>query len=170
MLKKLNILTFNLLLITSIEAQEPFLAKLENTFSNEIQRFGVGKYTFECRPYGVLSIDRLYSSSKDGSTCQQNIDKFYAKNPKSKYYVDALLENKQMYHLEIKDNECIIYAKGQITLSELLLKDGLAIKKPMFRDEEFESYFTIAQRKAKIKRIGLWDENIFNSCIAELYK
>jgi endonuclease YncB( thermonuclease family) len=40
----------------------------------------------------------------------------------------------------------------------------------MFKDEEFESYYTLAQRKAKIDRKGLWGENIFNSCIEEMYK
>ncbi|EDZ61412.1 hypothetical protein CBGD1_2479 [Sulfurimonas gotlandica GD1] len=170
MLRKINIFIFYILLSLSLDAKEPVLAILNNTVSNEVQTFSIGSYTFECRPYGILSLEKLYETAKQGSICQNSIDEFYKKNPKLKYYADGLLEHKQQYHVEIKDSECILYAKGQMTLSELLLVEGLAIKKPMFKDEEFESYYTLAQRKAKIDRKGLWGENIFNSCIEEMYK
>lgn len=159
-----------LLLTSTIIAKEPLLAMLEDTLSNEIQKFGVGNYTFKCVPYGVLTLEKLYNGAKEGSSCKNSIDKFYSKNPKLKYYSDMLLERKQRYHIEIKDTECIIYAKGEMTLSEMLLSEGLAIKKPKLKDEEFDDYFTLAQRKAKIEKKGLWKENIFSSCIEELYK
>lgn len=170
MLRKISIFILYILLSLSLDAKEPVLAILNNITSNEVQKFSIGSYTFECRLYGVLSLEKLYDMAKQGSICQNSIDKFYKKNPKLKYYADGLLECKQQYHVEIKDSECILYAKGQMTLSELLLMEGLAIKKPMLKDEEFESYYASAQRKAKIEKKGLWGENISNSCIEEIYK
>ncbi len=157
-------------IINNLGAKEPLLARLEGTISNEIQKFGIQNYTFECKPYGILTLEALYKSSKTDSVCQKSIDRYYKKNPKLKYYADRILKYKQLYHIEIKNRECAIYAKGQTTLSELLLYEGLALKKPMFRDEEFDSYFTNAQRKAKIEKKGLWGENIFANCVKELYK
>ena len=170
MLRKINIFILYILLSLTMEAKEPTLAILNGTISNEVQKFGIGDYNFECRPYGVLTLERVYSSAKPSSICRNNIDEFYRKYPKFKQYANKLLEYKQTYHVEIKDTECILYAKGQITLSELLLVEGLAVQKPMFKDEEFVGYFTQAQRKAKMDKKGLWGEKIFNNCIAELYK
>nr|MDA3909315.1 hypothetical protein [Sulfurimonas sp.] len=149
---------------------EPTLAILNNTISNAVQEFRIGSYSFECIAYGVLTLEKMYISSKSGSICQKSIDKLYRKNPKLKDFAYRLLKEEQTYHVEIKESECVLYAKGQITLSELLLVEGLAIKKPMFKDEEFEIYFTLAQRKAKIENRGLWTEQIFNNCLEELYK
>ncbi|WP_294966854.1 hypothetical protein [Sulfurimonas sp.] len=170
MLKKINIFMFYILLSLSLDAKEPVLAILNNTVSNEVQNFTMGKYTFECRAYGLLTLEKLYNSSKVGSVCRNEIVKFYKKNPKLEYYADSLLENRQEYHVEIKNTQCILYARGQMTLSELLLVEGLAVLKPKFKDEEFESYFTLAQKRAKIDKKGLWGEKIFSSCIEELYK
>ncbi|WP_373035934.1 hypothetical protein [Sulfurimonas sp.] len=170
-MRKKTLLAIIYLCVTgTLIAKEPLLAMLDNTFSNEVQKFGVGNYTFECKPYGILTLEKLYSAAKEGSSCQTAIDEFYTKKPKLKYYSDMILERKQRYHIEIKDTECIIYAKGQVTLSELLLNEGLAIKRPTLKDEEFDEYFTLAQRKAKIEKKGLWGEKIFSSCIEELYK
>jgi len=170
MRKKITFTIFCIYITSCLGAKEPLIAMLDNIVSNEIQKFGIGNYTFECKTYGVLTLETLYNSSTAGSICQKSIDKFYEKNPKLKYYADGILEYKQQYHIEIKNRECIVYAKGQVTLSELLLKEGLALKKPMFRDEEFDNYFTLAQRKAKIEKKGLWSENISTSCVEELYK
>ena len=170
MLRKINILIFYTLLGTELCAKEPLLATLNTTLSNEIQKFTIGSYTFECKVHGVITLETLYNSSKVDSRCQKSIDKFYIKNPKLKYYVDSILKYKQKYHIEIKNRECIIYANSQITLSELLLKEGLALKKPRFKDEEFYFYFSLAQRKAKIEKKGLWNEKIRTNCIEELNK
>lgn len=170
MLRKINIFIVYVVLSLSVDAKEPVLAILNKTVSNEVQMFGIGKYTFECKPYGLLTLEKLYNSSKSGSMCRDNIDKFYKKNPNLKYYADSLLEDRQQYHVEIRDSNCILYARGQMTLSELLLVKGLAILKPKFKDEEFDGYYTLAQRKAKVDKKGLWDEKIFSSCIEEVYK
>ena len=170
MLRKTNIFILYIFLCISLDAKEPVLAVLNNSISNQVQIFGIGKYTFECRPYGLITLEKIYETSKTKSMCRNSIDNFYKKNPKSKFYVDSLLEYKQLYHVEIKDTTCILYAKGQMTLSEILLAKGLAVLKPTFKDEEFDSSFTLAQRKAKMDKKGLWKEKIFSSCAEEIYK
>ncbi|MFT7004736.1 MAG: hypothetical protein ACJAWW_002101 [Sulfurimonas sp.] len=159
-----------LFISSNILAKEPVLATLNTIYSNKIQKFSIGTYTFECRPYGVLTLENLYYTSNINSLCRKSIDNFYKKNPKSQEYVLRLLKDKQKYHIEIKNTECIVFAKGQMTLSELLLHKGLAVLKPIFKDAEFASTFLQTQIKAKREEKGLWGVNIYESCVAELYK
>ncbi|WP_321778045.1 thermonuclease family protein [Sulfurimonas sp.] len=156
-------------IVLSLDA-DIILARLENIISNEKQKFGLDNYTFKCNLYGVLALETLYNKSKTNSLCQKSIDAFYKKYPKKKYFTYNILKYKQLYHIENKKTGCVIYAKGQVTLAELLLNEGLAIKKPIFKDEEFEYYYTAAQKKAKMQKKGLWNEDIFTSCVAELYE
>ncbi|MEA1892716.1 MAG: thermonuclease family protein [Campylobacterota bacterium] len=153
------------LIFGALYAKEPLLAELNSIHSNETQSFSVGSYAFTCETYGVLALDTLYKNSKKGSACQKSIDKLYRINTGLKYYTRGILKTRQLYHIEIKNKKCIVYAKGQMSLSELLLQNGLAIKKPVFNDEEFSSDFTKAQMNAKIHRKGLWKEGVFKACI-----
>jgi hypothetical protein len=159
-----------LFISNNLSATEPVLATLNTIYSNEIQKFAIGNYTFDCRPYGVLTLENLYNTSEIDSSCRKSIDKFYTKNPILQQYVLRLLKYRQNYHLEIRNTECIIFANGEITLSELLLHKGLAVLKPTFKDEEFDNKYLSTQAKAKREKKGLWGENIYESCVAELYK
>nr|WP_321265861.1 hypothetical protein [uncultured Sulfurimonas sp.] len=170
MLRKISILIFYLLFTNIVIAKEPVLAILNDVISNEIQVFGINNYTFNCSPYGVVTLEKLYINASANSACKYKINEFYKKNPKLKYHADALLHKEQTYHIEFKDKECLLYAKGEITLSEILLRKGLAIKNPNFKDKEFERYFNLAQKKAELEKRGLWGENILDSCNKELYK
>ena len=73
-----------------------------------------------------------------------------------------------MYHIEFKDKKCVVYAKGQMSLSEILLKEGLAVNEPRFKDEEFKYLFDKAQIRAKTLKKGLWSENLLKDCVSEL--
>jgi len=157
-------------ILSNLVAKEPLLAILDTIVSNETQIFSIKNFTLECKPYGVITLEKLYTSSQKNSICQKSIEKFYIKNPILQEFANRLLKSKQKYRIEVKNSTCIIYAKGEITFSELLLSAGLAIKQPIFKDEEFKSYYISAQRKAKIDKKGLWNENIFNDCIKEFYK
>ena len=153
-----------------LSAKEPTVVILDNVISNEVQEFRIGEYSFRCIPYGVLSLERLYSNSKLTSRCQKSIYDFYKKYPDLKYYAQRILKREQMYHVEFKNQECILYASGEKTFSELLLENGLAVINPMFRDEEFKYVFNKAQLNAKMNKYGMFKENIINNCIVELYK
>ncbi len=154
---------------TVLIGAEPILATLNNIDSNEIQKFKIAQKSFYCRPYGVTSIDKLYSNSQNNSSCKKSIESFYKKNPYSKYFALKILKTKQMYHIEHKNDSCIVYAKGAKSYSELLLERGLAVIKPLFKDEEFSSSFKKAQARAKSSKLGIWKSNLLIECTAESY-
>ena len=170
MLKKIIFFVIYVCLTTFLNAREPFVAVLFNVVSNETQLFNSGGYDFCCKPYGILTLETLHSNSKSGSLCQKKIEIFYKKNPDLKYFTYKILNYKQRYHIEFKDKKCVLYAKGEVSLSELLLKEGLAVQKPLFKDEEFGYIFFQAQQKAKFEKKGLWNDKILESCMKELYR
>ena len=155
--------------VLSSFAKEPTLAKLNSVFSNGIVKFSISQNTFICRTYGVITVDELYMKAQKGSTCKKSIDKFYRKNPLLKYYTASLLKLNQYYHVEFKNNRCIIYAKGLNTLSEILLIHGLGVKKVTFDDEEFKYNFLQAQEDAKENNLGMHKNKIPDKCIEEIY-
>ncbi len=165
---KITIIFIYFFVLSGLSANEPLLARLESTISNEKQIFGIGTYTFTCKPYGVFSLEELYKTSPQNSECRRSIERLYKKNLQLQYFAEGIFKYKQLYHIEIKDKSCVVYAKGEISLSELLLKNGLAIHKLNFRDEEFKSYFSKAQQAARVKKIGLWKEKVFENCMKEL--
>ena len=171
MLKKIQILLSSLLLSFSLDAKEPLLGKLTSVNSNEMQSFNISKLNLTCSPYGVLTLERLYEISADNLVCREMIISIYAKYPDLRYFAQRLLKVQQRYHIRPKEGaECVLYAKGQMTLSELLLAEGLGLVKPNFDDEEFRDDFNVAQRRARLDKKGLWTEDIFEICAAKLYE
>jgi len=165
-----KILSLFFLFTIGVYSKEPSLAILLNVNSNTTQQFNIGNYNFYCQPYGVVSLEKLYSNSTNGSICQKNIDMFYKKNPDLKYYSDTILHLKQRYHIDFKNGSCVLYAKGQLTLSEILIKKGLALVEPMFKDDEFISSFKKSELEAMLDKRGLWNSDIKKSCISEFIK
>jgi len=157
-----------ILFITYLNASEPVLAILDNINSNALQEFNIGKYSFYCSAYGIISLENLLQRTKVDSACKKSIDIFYKKNPDLRYFSNEVLHLRQRYHVSLKQNECLVYAKGELSLSELLLKNGLAVLKPQFKEEEFIYRFEKSELEAKLKRIGLWSSGIYKSCISEL--
>ncbi|MBU0720443.1 thermonuclease family protein [bacterium] len=146
------------------------MAGLSAVLSNETQKFNVNDFSFYCKPYGVIALEELYGTSQSGSTCRESINKLYTKKPFLKDYSAKHLKIKQRYHLEFRDKKCILYAKGEISLSELLLKNGLALMRPHFKDKEFYYLFKKAELEAKLNKLGMWNENIDTKCITAIYK
>lgn len=165
-----NVLISFFLLFFNINlfSKEPVLAILKNVYSNSTQKFGIENYGFYCTAYGIVSVDTLYEIAKPESRCKQNITSFYKKNPLLKYYAANLLNVQQMYHIEFKKKSCLIYASGEITLSELLLKKGLALVKRKFKDEELAYRFKNAARYAKSEKLGIFSEHIETECLSEI--
>lgn len=165
----LKLIYFYILLITALDAKEPLLTTLVNVVSNGTQQLSVGDYSFFCVPYGILTLEKLYNNSKINSTCQKKVQNFYIKHPYLEYYSSSILYTQQMYHIEFKGKECVLYAKGQKILSEILLEEGLAVKQPLFEDEEFKYLFFKAQSRARMNKKGLWEEDILSACIDSLH-
>ncbi len=151
-----------------LDAKEPTLAILRTVISNNNQIFNIGNYNFNCKTYGVISIEELKFANEDNEICQDSIKRLYRKNISLKYISLRLLDLRQMYHIEFKNDECLLYSNGQKTLSEILLEEGVAVLKPRFKDREFRYSFHKAQNRAKYEKKGMWSENIPGRCLSEL--
>lgn len=154
----------------SLMAKEPFIAILKNVVTNDIQEFRYGTTSFTCLPYGVIAIDEIYRKADDDSVCKKSIASFYKKRVDLKYYSLIKLSIKQSYSLKRKENSrCALNIAGEKTLSEFLLDEGLAVKKPFFEDKEYNFYFHKAEQKAKQNKEGIWKTNIAKDCVAYIY-
>jgi len=157
-----------ILFFTISDAKEPTLALLKNVYTNNIQKFSIGNTGYTCKAYGVISIEDLYFKSVENKICKNSIIDFFRKNKTKKYFSQMLLHVEQLYHIDFIGDECIIYAKGQKTLSEILLQEGLAIKKVNFQDEVYKGKFISAQASARKQRKGLWKTTLYKNCFPEL--
>jgi len=153
---------------TPLLAKEPTLAILKDVHTNGMQRYGIKNYTFVCTPYGVVSLEKLYTRSPKKSQCRKEIANFYKKNPNLQNYSLSQLHTMQSYHIEFKEEKCLVHSHGEVTLSEMLLLNGLALVKLGFDDDEFRFAFVGAQKSAKEKKKGLWKETIYESCLGVL--
>ena len=154
----------------TLNASEPIIAKLVKVDSNAVQKFSISNYTFYCRPYGILNLDELHNNSSLKSKCRQKIKSYYSKHPRELYFAQTLFKRGQGYHIEFKEKSCVVYAQGQYTYSELLLRQGLAVRKRNFTDPEFKASFYKAQKIAIMREKGIWKDEVIKNCVAEMYK
>ena len=159
-----------LLLNISTFSKEPTLSILRSVDSNGYQKFSIGMSEFICRPYGVITLEELFKRATLNSPCRKTIKKFFSKNPLDRYFSQNLLKNRQTYHVEFRKNRCVLYANSKESLSELLLKNGLAFKEAGFNDEEFNHSFTQAQDYAPRLKIGFYKERVEYECEQEINK
>ncbi len=157
-------------MLCPLNAKEPVLATLEAVVSNNIQKFRIKNYSFYCEAYGVISLNEIGHKNISNSICLANLEKLYKKTLDLKYYSQKILKVNQQYSIEFKKNGCVVYAKGQKTLSEILLEKGLSVAESRFKDREFVSLFHKAELRAKISQTGLWSENIRGKCLLDLVK
>ncbi len=161
-------LTFTLFIFgLNLKADEPKLFLLDSIISNFELKFKTSRYTFTCKPYAILGVDDISQNDKE---CYDEVLKYYSLYPNDFYKVYKFLKVEQMYHIEFKNNQCIIYVRGQKTLTELLLREGLAVLEPHFMDREFEARFKKSQQLAKEKEVGIYSVNLkLKQCIYQLH-
>jgi len=164
----LFMLTQTIFFASFVDAKEPMMAILLDVKSNDEQILNIGKYSYYCKAYGVISIDELVLNNSSNEVCLNSIKSFYKKNLRLKYFSLNMLKIKQSYHIEFKDKKCVLYSNGQKTLSQKLLENGLVILKSRFKDREFKYSFVKAQNIAKNEKRGIWSENIPSKCLSEL--
>ncbi len=164
------ILFLNFFSLLTLHASESILATLSNISSNSVQEFSLSQTRFLCRSYGVLTLEELSQNAKFNSVCQESIKVFYLKYPNLEQYAQQKLKIMQKYKIEFREGRCILYANGQESYSELLLKNGLAVLKPVFMDKEFRYTYNKAQKNAKLLKKGIWAEAIIHNCMESLYK
>lgn len=165
-----TLLIFFLIFSSLLLAKEPTMGILKSVNSNTKQLFSISNFNFECNAYGIIGIDSLAQRDELGLACKEKIESFYRKNPESKYFSELKLHTMQMYHIDFKKKECVLFARGEVTLGELLLRDGLAVLQANFDDREYFTLYTIAQKNAKIEKKGLWKDGLIRDCVGEIYK
>jgi len=162
----IKIFILTVLFSHTLFAKEPFLARLVNVVTNDIQEFEVANTRFTCAAYGIIAIDEIYRRAEEGSTCKKSIAKFYKKRADLRHFISRKLHIYQYYSLLRKENNrCAINIAGEKTLSEFLIEEGLAVKKPLFKDREYSYYFYRSEQNAKDKSKGIWKENIVKNCM-----
>ncbi|WP_415251467.1 thermonuclease family protein [Sulfurimonas sp.] len=168
--KFFSIFIFLIFFLNSLGAKEPFLATLVKIHSNDTQVFRYGNTEFICKVHGVIAIDEIYENADEASACTKSIELFYKKQRALYYYANSKLKVYQSYSLIVKkNNRCLINIAGEKTLSEFLIEEGLAVKKPQFNDKEYSYYFNRSEQKAKLSLRGIWSENMMKDCAAYIY-
>ena len=161
-------LIFILLYWFVLDAKEPILAILQNIPNNQVQEFSLYNYSYECRPYGVVTIEELSYRDLKNSACSDAVKRYYRKNPVDRYFAQMNLHLQMHYHIELLPKRCILYAFGQKTYAEALLENGLAVVKPLFSDNRWKNRLNRAQLRAKIEKKGVWKSDILQACVGEL--
>ena len=161
------ILLSTFLFTTNLYANEQKLFLLDSIISNFDMKFKSSRYSFICKPYAVLGIDDI---SRDDKACYESVISYYQVYPNDFYKAYKFLDVEQMYHIEFKKGQCVVYVKGQKTLSEILLENGLGVLKPHFMDREFEARFKKAEKLAKENKRGIYSQDIkLRQCIYKLH-
>ncbi|WP_345994071.1 thermonuclease family protein [Sulfurimonas sp. HSL-1716] len=154
----------------TLNAQSIQIAELRSVYSNDMQKFSIKMNSFICEPYGVVTLEEILADKNTIPICKKRIEEYFSKNPVQKYFIQMNLHLRQNYHIEFKDKRCLVYAFGQKTISEALLEQGLAIKKPSLKDDEFGYLFLRAQTRAKNRNSGIWSDKTLQSCVKSFYK
>ena len=128
--------------------------------------YSVSQYEIEA----IAILDKIYQNKNINKTCKKAIEDFIESNPLLHNFAKKHLKLEQLYRVEFKNGECILYDKSQRSFSEVLLLNGLAIRKPFFKDYEYRYHFKRAQDYAKELKKGFWKNKMVKTCIAELYK
>ena len=163
--KLLNIFIFLFIFTQTLIAKEPVLATLVTIVSNDVLEFVYENKKFSCLAYGVITVDDIYAKADKDSQCKKSIEKFYNKRKDLIYYTNSKMKVYQSYPIIFKkDKRCIINIAGEKTLSEFLIEKGLAVKKLLFKDREYNYYFEHAEKKSKLNQEGIWKENSLEDC------
>ena len=149
--------SMNLAFLSALSKEATPILRIENSF-------------FECTPYGILTLNELVLRKELSLSCKKELELYKRQHPHDLRFSYKHLKIEQKYHFDIIKNECILYSSGQVSYSEVLLKNGLAIMRPQFRDDIWRYRHKKAQDFAKIEKKGVWENNIVNICITELYK
>lgn len=167
LMKSLTIL-FLIIPSFTLEAKENLIAQLINIKNNSSLNYQKTEFTFLCEPYGLLSVDQVLSDEKSNNHCKNSVKKFYQNHLELEYLAYEYLKVKQFYHLKFKNKQCLIYAQGLKTYSEILLQEGLALLSKGFKDEEFLYEFQKAQEGAKLNKKGIYSDKEVLDCVNSL--
>ena len=160
-----------LFIVSVLMADDKFnLAFIQGISKNGEAYLRVNNTIFECKTYGVLSLNELSNRKEFSSSCERELILYFKKHPQDLYFPYRHLHIEQKYHYEFIGKGCLLYSSGQVTYSEVLLKKGLAVMLPLFKHDIWKYRHQMLQDFAKQEKKGIWENNIISECIAELYE
>lgn len=120
-----------------------------------------------CEPFGIIPLEKMVQNGFNPQECQKEIALFHQSNPHLKAYAKEQLSLQMTYHYEMIPQGCILYANGPESYSEMLLKEGLAIRDRQFSDNEWNGRLKKAEDGAVRAKKGLHATLIQKLCIKE---
>lgn len=123
--------------------------------------------TIVCEAFGVIPLEKMVENGASPQECRKHINEFYRAYPGKKVFSKEHLYLQQTYHYERITDGCILYANGAETLSEMLLREGIAVIDPAFNNAEWNGRLKKAQSGAQRNKAGLHDTLIQKFCIKE---
>ena len=120
-----------------------------------------------CEPFGIITLEKMIKKAAATQECKKAITQFYQSHPHEKAFAREYLHREQSYHYEILKEGCVLYANGNETYSEMLLRQGLALIDPAFDNSEWNGRLKRAEKGAQTQKSGLHDTQIKKWCIKE---
>ena len=140
---------------------------LKSVENNTKQKLLTKNIPITCEAFGILTLEKISEKTAATQECKNTIAKFYKAHPHDKEFAKEHLHLEQSYHYETIKEGCILYANGNETYSEMLLRQGLALMDPVFDNNEWNGRLKRAQKGAEVEKIGLHDTLIKEFCIKE---
>lgn len=166
---KLRQILLGLMMVTVAYAEQPLLGVLEKIESNRYLTFSLNQKNYQCQPYGILTLDELLQESSLESRCKEVVTRLYRQDPRIRHFGQLSLKRFQQYHVEPKGARCTVYASGSRSYAQMLLREGLGMRKPLLFDELWLFRWKQAQKRARNEKLGLWKNKIWIECITGLY-
>ena len=152
------------------EVGEQHLGILEKIPNSGYLQFDVQNRTLICKSYGIISIHEILFDQNATQRCRSAILNYFHHHPKEYYFADYHLHLQQMYHLELKEQTCIIYSRGSVSYARELLEAGLAKVKKGFNDLLLQKKYRDTELMARHLRLGIFKSNIPLNCRTEFRK
>jgi hypothetical protein len=150
--------------IVLLHAQVPHTAMLEQTPDNAALVFKSDQSRLICKPFGVRTLEEIAGDRRTNTLCKALFEGYAKRNPGSRQYAASTLKRFQFYRIEPVQERCILYAKGRVSYSEMLLHEGLAVIKRGEVKRELRRSFERAEAGARKNRRGIWKEALAVEC------
>lgn len=121
--------------------------------------------SIQCIPFGIITLEQMAENSVTPKECQDHIDRFYRFHPHERRFAKEHLYLQQSYHFELLNKECVIYTNATESYSEILLRQGLAIRNSRLDHAEWNGKLKRAEEGAMRSKSGLHETEISKFCI-----
>jgi hypothetical protein len=154
---------------TAIFGAEPTLALLQGVSDDQRLYLSVGGKPMSCKPYGVILLEKLAISEGVDPSCRNVVSRLFKQQPTLKHFWRSHLKLFQQYRVEMRSGECTLYANSTQSYAELLIKAGVAMRKPLLNDELWIFRWKKAQRIARNQKHGIWRYDDWVTCTESIY-